>query len=437
MARTALCLAVLAGALLVPRDDRAANDCSTDCAQTACSVDCTEADLRDAVNKANHCRRSRLYSGRTITFNTGAGSCTVTMLQEAPTSRVASCSTPERYAAGLRGHHITLDGDNRVAFTSGGAARCQNCSGECPPPQPALFTLRGESNTVENFTMEYFPEGIHIRNGNNHTVRGVTSAGICEDAITIDRRTGAGHPIAGCTLTGNTTPGPGHACYRLDGSPGLCGIDKAIQVNGGAATISGNTIDTIGQPVSVVAGAHVISDNHTLGDPTDRNVCQAYTIQHEATVTATGNTIDHCKFGIRLVDNAAVEATGNTITNGYVSAFQVKGSGTTPRLKGEGNRLRNNGFATESDCQRGGVVVRDNPNARVDFGGGDFAGAPVIGSVSSGGNVFCQGGLNAIWNITDCPCTAGASCALGSDCPVDASGVCSGRAGRGGSNGAQ
>jgi len=232
--------------------------------------------------------------------------------------------------------------------------------------------------------MEYFPEGIHIRKGSNHVVRGVTSAAICEDAITTDRKAKTGHTIAGCTLTGHTTPGPGHTCYGLDGNPDRCGIDKAIQVNGGGAAITGNTLDTIGQPVAVVAGTHVISDNHTAGDPTDRNVCQAYTIAGQATTTLTGNTIDHCKFGIRVVDDAAVEANDNIITNGYVSAFQVTGSGTSPLLKGAGNRLGNDGSSTESECQRGALVVRDNPNARIDFGGGDFAGAPSSGASRAG-----------------------------------------------------
>ncbi len=436
---TSRCLPLLALALLVPSGARAANDCTTDCRQTACSVDCTEADLRDAVRKATLCNRSNVYTGRTITFNTGGGSCTVTMMQDGPGSRAAACRRdPERYAVCLKGHHITIDGANRVTFTYGGTARCQNCSGECPAPQPALFTLKGESNALKNFTMEYFPEGLQIRAGNNHTVSGVTNRFICEDAITIDSTAGAGQTITGCTLVGNTTAGTGHTCYDLQGAPGLCGIDKAIQVNGGASTITGNTLDTIGQPVHVVAGTHTISGNTSTGDPTDQNVCQGYTIGH-GVVTMTGNTIDHCKFAIRLVDDAVVEAIGNTITNSYVSAFQVKleGTGSGALLKGSGNRMRNSGFFTHSDCERGALVLRDNPNARVDFGGGDFSGVPVIGSPSSGGNVFCQGGLNAIWNITDCPCVATGNCSLDGACMVDGSGACTGNGGGGASVGAQ
>jgi len=163
MHRTTLRLAVLGAALLVAAGARAANDCTKDCTQAACSVDCTEADVRDAVRKAKHCARSPVYTGRRITFNTGGGSCTITMMQELPNSRIASCFDPERWAVCIKGRRITIDGENRVTFTYGGSARCQNCSGECPAPQPALFTLKGDSNTLENFTMEYFPEGTSAR----------------------------------------------------------------------------------------------------------------------------------------------------------------------------------------------------------------------------------------------------------------------------------
>ena len=65
-----------------------------------------------------------------------------------------------------------------------------------------------------------------------------------------------------------------------------------------------------------------------MGDPTDQNVCQGYTIEH-ATVTMTANTIDHCKFGIRLVDDAVVDASGNTITNNSGTYVCYPSSGVT------------------------------------------------------------------------------------------------------------
>ena len=153
----------------------------------------------------------------------------------------------------------------------------------------------------------------------------------------------------------------------------------------------------------------------------DRNVCQAYGVRGGA-VTFRGNRIDHCKFGIRLDGGAQVDAIGNVITNGWVSAFQMKGQGDA-RLRAEGNLLRNNGHSTESDCQRGSLVIVGNPLARVDFGGGDGAGAAVLaGPPSAGGNVSCQAASGAphVWNGSPCDCVGdcgegGASIGLGDD----------------------
>jgi hypothetical protein len=149
-------------------------------------------------------------------------------------------------------------------------------------------------------------------------------------------------------------------------------------------------------------------------------VCQAYGVRGGA-VAFRENRIDHCKFGIRLVDDASVDATANVITNGWVSAFQVKGLGPA-RLRASDNRLRNNGHSTESDCQRGALVISGNSLAAVDFGGGSPLGVPAVGdTVSPGGNAFCQRGddgtrLPHVWNDAQCACVgpcAGAGAAVG------------------------
>jgi hypothetical protein len=72
--------------------------------------------------------------------------------------------------------------------------------------------------------------------------------------------------------------------------------------------------------------------------------------------------------------------------------------------------MKGNGFFTQSDNERGALVDRDNANARLDFGGGDGAGSAVIGGLSAGGNVFCQGSLTDIDN------TGGGSCGARSNC---------------------
>ena len=415
--RRALLRALVALALLAPGVTRGSNDCSNLCTQTACGVDCTEADLRDAVAKANACSADSAFT-RTITFNCGPG--TIIGMQQ--TSTIGACqSDSERYAVCLSGHHIVIDGESKVTFTYTGAGQC--ASDQCGTVQPALFTLKGSHNTVKNFAMEYFPEGIILRDASSssNTVSGVTSDHICDDAITVHE--GLDHTVAGNTLTGNTSAGSGHTCYRNDcQTSGPCGVDKAIQVNGGTSTIVGNIINTIGAPVHVAGGAHTIAYNTAIGSTSSQNVCFGcsvvpYPSGAVATVVMEGNSIHWCKWAVRVVDAAVVEANNNTVQNSWLAAFTVRGTGNG-RLKGAGNRMYRNGHYASSDCQRGALVARDNASAQIDFGGGNYGGQPVVGALSVGGNKFCgQGSLMDIWNSTDsCTGAAGASIGARANC---------------------
>jgi hypothetical protein len=383
----------------------ASHNCSTTCSQTACSTDCNETDLRNAMSIINTCG-----GNRTLTFNAGAG-CTINMAQ---TSTTAACTgDPEANAVCITGNNTIVDGQNLVTFVYSGTGKC--AADQAANPQPALFTLKGSSggNTVKNFTMKYFPEGIHLRSGSNHTVDHVTDRFICEDAVTVDSAAGTGHQIKNSIFVGNTTAEAGRTCYIDAGTTsGLCGIDKAIQINGGGATISANQIDTIGQPVHVSKGTHTIQNNATTGSTTSQNVCQGYTVEitngNTGTVTFDNNVIDYCKWAIRAGDTScsspgtvSVTATNNTLRNNYLAAFLVANSASAPstQLKGSGNKMKNNGYLTSSDCQRGDVVVKCNAGAVIDFGGGTLS--------STGGNKFCsQGALKDLWNSTSGSCAS-------------------------------
>jgi hypothetical protein len=438
-----------------------------------CFVACAEDDVRAALEAVNRCAVPDVVvrMGPDATTTCGSTPIPLRMQPTAPAAAPGSCGDDhaERWnALCLAGTGTVFDGRGAV-FQYAGDQICASCDGECSlcpgercaHRQPALFVVRGSGNTIRDLEMRFFPEGIHLRAGDGHTVERVTSRAVCEEAITVDE--GSGHRVSEGTLVGNTEAGGGACWTRVEDSacatdahcraparcycgelarlgdcavppapplwpadtagqcfvPSRCGRDKAIQVNAGQATIARNRIDTFGQPVSVLAGTHVIADNVTCGDPKERNVCQAYGIRGGA-VTFRGNRIDHCKFGLRLDGAAEVDAVGNVVTNGWVSAFQVKGQGEA-RLRAEGNLLRDNGHATESDCQRGSLVVVGNALARVDFGGGDAIGAPVLADrPSAGGNVSCQAGSGAphVWNGTPCDPAgvgAGASIGLGGD----------------------
>ncbi len=444
--------------LLAPRA-MADSTCSSDCGQTACEVGCSEDEIRDAIRKANECIGDPAWVGRTISVAAGSPACTIPVLNDAAMAARhpnSSCAgDPEAHAICFRNDHVRLVGGG-ATFLYAGTALCGQCAEECPPPQPALFTLKGNGNAVEDLTYRYFPEGIHIRAGNDHTVARVVADRICEDAITVDVAAGAGHVVRDSILIGNTAPDGGRTCVLATDRPGACGTDKAIQLNGGRSSIERNTIDRISQPVHVSGGEHAVIDNRTTGSADDQNLCQSYTASTgagPATVTMRGNTILHCKFGIRVDGTALVIAEGNRVIDPWVSAFDVRGAA---RLMGQDNLLRTRaaGFTDRSTVQRGLVVARNGSGARIDLGGGDYAGRSVVadrpcsegGACSHGGNRFCSGGSGVqidIWNITDCPClnrlcggTLG-QCTVNACAPLDDAGQCLGTAGAGASIGAR
>jgi hypothetical protein len=436
---------------------RAASTCSADCTQTACTVGCDEGELRDAVAKANDCLGNGAWSGRTITVDAGTPACTISMLNDVAMANAypnSSCpNDPEEFAICFKNDGIRLRGGN-ATFLYVGQGECRQCVDECPKPQPGLFTLKGNGNALEDFTYRYFPEGLHVRAGSRHVIARVKSDRICEDAVTLDLHTLDGHVIADSTFIGNQAPDPGRTCLLPNDAPGLCGTDKALQLNDGGVTIVHNLITTISQPVHAQAGKHSLLENVSSGSAIDDNLCQSYSVTGVGTeVTMERNVIDRCKFGVRVDGGALVVAKGNIITNPWVAAFDVRGAGL---LRGEGNRLktRASGFTTLSSVQHGLLVARNDGRARVDLGGGDFAGVSVEnglpcangGNCSAGGNRFCSSGVGSqvdIWNVTDCPCLnqlcSGAlgNCTIGSCAPLDATGSCEGSAGGGASIGAR
>ena len=458
--------------------------------------------MRSVLEKVNGCPASpegaevTIAMGPDLATSCGAAPIPLSMAPTFPAVATGSCGddNANRYnALCLAGEGAIFDGRGAI-FTYAGDQICASCDGECTlcpgggcsNRQPALFVLRGARNAIRNLEMRFFPEGIQINEGDANRVENVTARYVCEDAITVNG--GAGHRVAGNVIVGDTdaATGGGTCFERVEGSscvadgscpsgarcycgelskfgscvtpppppiwpaetagqcyrPARCGLDKAIQVNDGESTIEGNRIDTIQQPVHVDAGLHTVADNLTCGSHVDANTCQAYDVSG-GLVRFRGNRIDRCKFGIRVVDTANAEAVDNVITNGWVSAFQVKGTGGA-RLRGTGNRIRNAGHFTGSDCQRGALVVVGDPMSQVDFGSG---------VMSPGGNVFCQrqpdgASLAHVWNVTDCACALNPSCscsmavdaACGSMCPVaapccapEADGACPGSLGQGAS----
>ncbi len=431
----------------------AANTCGTTAAclppfdpndptKIECFADCTEADFREAVHALNVCN-----VGRTVRFQ--GPSCTggienptvIDMRQEnavcasgqceggvragAPCGntghcRVASCgptSPGVGNAVCLYGNGIVIDGEHKILFNyvppnTGDPLDGGCCSGACGAEQhrSALFSFAprmGEDthdNAVMNFAMQYFPEGIHVRNGQNHRVSGVTNRRICEDAITIDRPQTGGDPqenevanirIEHNTLVGMQPPDGGRQCYK-ETTPNtfvggqLCGLDKAIQVWGGTSMIENNVIDTIPAPVLVKFGEHTIRGNSTWGllpgcdpysgpdtgscvdnapdPPYDVDVagtrdcddaCQAYEVSG-GYVDFDHNTVAYCKFGLKTMGDPAfgpvamATADDNVMLYNAVSSFLVQDGAS---LTAGRNRIVNSGCFTGSQAERGAVVI--------------------------------------------------------------------------------
>jgi hypothetical protein len=193
-------------------------------------------------------------------------------------------------------------------------------------------------------------------------------------------------------------------CYRK----ALCGLDKAIQINGGTGlSITKSTFSDALTPVLVSDGlgpaSATVDSNQVTGsqvgltlstEPTftipAEEVCHSLAASGPtATGTFTKNTVAFCKFGIQARQGANVHASQNTVHDDYVSGFEVEDAS---RLTGSLNRLRNNGTAptTPGDLARGGVVVA-NVAASVDFGSRLASGEPGL-------NVFC-GALPSIYDV--------------------------------------
>jgi len=274
-----------------------------------CFATCDEADVRSLVQKVNDCPDNppggevTIAMGPDLATTCGTTPVPLAMAPTSPAVATGACGddNADRYnALCLSAAGVVFDGRGTI-FGYAGDQACASCDGECTlcptgpcaNRQPALFVLRGARNTVRNLEMRFFPEGIQITEGDGHTVESVTGRYICEDAITVNA--GTGHRVAGNLLVGDTdaVAGGGICFARIEGStctadgqcpsgsrcycgelsklgscaapspppiwpaatPGQCyrvsrcGLDKAIQVNGGESTIAGNRIDTIQQPV--------------------------------------------------------------------------------------------------------------------------------------------------------------------------------------------
>lgn len=446
-------LLVLSGAAPpLPLHEALAHTCGGPCPTPApagtmppeCTADCTEDDIRKAVAAVNSCGGNRVISiaGASCTGSPttiamkqqggpvlgtcvgGSGACGTTGGTCSLDSSVrcgcnadchASCGSSGDgvgNAVCLRGSRMTIDGHNRVRFKYSRPTVLTHpldgacCRDQCgtQPFQSALFALNGNENTVKNFEMEYFPEGIHIRTGSGHEVSGVRSERICDDAVSVDAGAGSGHRILFNGFAARQMPDAGEqecwveccgtaSCGTVDtgcvlGQPGqaaepqptvtpiaahwkqgVCGRDKVMQLNGGSVEVRQNRIDTPSNGIQIRGGTHTFRRNTTTGDPGTPNACQAYIVGPATTGPITASFVDNavssCRHGIDLRPDAhsvTVTADGNAFLGNSASAFHLSSNPNpgTASLSGYGNVMTKVGLSTTSP--RGALLIEDADN---------------------------------------------------------------------------
>jgi len=290
----------------------------------------------------------------------------------------------------------------------------------------SAFVLQGHANSVFGAEVNFFQEGI-VLEGVENFVEAVTFRHYCDEAVQTT--------TASSNFLINLNQFLGHTsssrCFE-----GTCGFDKAIQVNGGSGAITRNTFANARVPVLLAAGnpSVIVAENLMRGTDPDQTTCPSgFNCGHRhfpdsacsgvefqsGSALVSDNEMHHCKFGVVVRGDGLVDARNNRIFDGYLSAFWLEpsnnGSGTQ-RLRGQGNYIEGAGFQDDSNCQRGAIVAR-GASAIVDFGGGNATGAAVIGTRSSGGNIFCQSGAHSedgvgnrdIMNGASGSCAAGVS----------------------------
>jgi hypothetical protein len=405
-------------------------DCSsptTNCAVTACRATCSEAGIRDAIDRANTCSTTPdpTFTRRTISLGKTCSSINVVTNFDNdpnyndpidPALELATCpeeSGPFRKSICIKGNDIAFDGTTGAGEVTLTYLRTKNvvkiCDADLDSAGPAAFVLRGNRGAVRNLTTKYFDEGIVVRRGDANVLDRITCGHICDEAITIggNSDTPTFTTVRNCTLTGFTCD---MSCkQKSSGTPCLaatsgrtCGTDKAIQVLSGTDTkILNSQFTTTGKAILIKRGNPLVQGNTLTGHAT-MDISDSITVDGDLlnaalgeTVTATinANTFRYQKYGIRAEAGGWVNATNNILTDCYVNAFSIRESrdGRPSRLRAAGNRVKNCGT---SGCNRGAFAIWNEGSPQVDFGGGAISsGAEVVAGFgpSPGGNVFCQG----------------------------------------------
>ena len=276
-------------------------------------IDGTEAALRAALTKA------AAAGGGTITFNV---SNTVIGIED----RIY-----------FYGNDLVLDGEDRhITFKYTGPDACSQTEG-----QDHFIEIHGDKNVIRNFTLDGFPDGIHVQSGYNNVIENIRFPKVCEDAIT---NNGRGFE-AFRTIIRN--------CYFENSE------DKAVMINhGGSVTVENCEFLNCQQPVRAggKSGRYIIRKCRFRGrstGPRFNGGAEGMVVEFE------DNVVEEASYGIRLYGSVLAILRNNRFRpragNGHgIYVYE------SARARLEGNDVQG--------AARGGVLVQDA--ALADLGGG-------------------------------------------------------------------
>lgn len=293
-------------------------------------IDGTEAALRDALAKV------AAAGAGTITFNV---SNTVIEISD----RIY-----------FYGNDMVLDGEDRnITFQYTGPDDCSQKEGQDP-----FIEIHGDRNVIRNFTLDRFPDGIHVQRGYDNIIENLRFPKVCEDAVT---NNGRGFE-AFSTIIRNS--------YFEDSE------DKAIMINdGGSVTIENCEFVNCTQPVRAggKSGRYVVRRCVFRGRSTGPRFSGG---ADGIVVDFEDNVVEDASYGIRVYGSVLAILRNNRFRPRPGSGYGVYVY-ENARARLEGNDIQG--------ASRGGVLVQDA--AQVDLGGGKIV---ICGNSepSVGGNVL-------------------------------------------------
>ena len=282
-------------------------------AQLSLRVDGTEAALRDALAKV------AAAGGGSITFNVSG----------------AAIEISDRIY--FYGNDMVLDGEDRnITFKYTGPDDCSQTEG-----QDSFIEIHGDRNVIRNFTLDRFPDGIHIQKGYDNLVENLRFPKVCEDAVTNNGR----GLEAFRTVIRN--------CYFQDSE------DKAIMINdGGSVTVEACEFVNCQQPVRAggKSGRHTVRGCRFRGrstGPRFNGGADGMIVDFE------DNVVEEASYGILIYGSVYAILRNNRFRpragNGYgVYVYE------NARVRLEGNDIQG--------ATRGGVLIQGA--AQADLGGG-------------------------------------------------------------------